>query len=155
MALEALESELSPDVPFEKAPLRPTLTHPPLQRISHIFNAYQLWGAQSEQVQQQVIQLLDQYPAPLMELAIAEVLVQQWLTALFPRGTQFIDRVHQWLDACATVGISLTVLPPQFQAITGLEPHGVYSQLPKFLVWDGDRLHFPRRSDTAPCASHD
>lgn len=151
----ALEPALNQGTPRQELPLKTALTHQPLQRISHIFNAYQLWGSQSERVQQQVTQLLAQYPAPLMELAIAEVLVQQWLTALFPRGTQFIDRVHQWLDTCATVGVSLTVLPPQFQAITGLEPHGVYSQLPKFLIWDGDRLHFPRRSDTAPCASHD
>ena len=140
-------------------PLKTAVSHPPLQRINHIFTAYQLWGSQADRVRQQIIQLLAQYPAPLMELAIVEVLVQQWLTALFPRGLQFIDRVQQWLDACATVGISLTVLPPQFQAITGLDPHGVYSQLPEFLVWDGDRLHFPHHSnsnsDSAPSAFHD
>ena len=112
----------------------------PWQRISHIFSHYQLWGQANQRSQTLVMGLLRNYPPPLVELAVVEVLAKQWLTPNFPRGIPFIRQVDQWLVDSSTVGFELTILPPQFQHITGLDAEGVYPLLPHFLVWTGERL---------------
>lgn len=121
---------------------KPLLITDEWQRIDHILSSYCLWGQHPHHPYQLMTDLLDNYPAPLVELAVVEVLVDQWLAASLPRGLPFLDQVIQWLGCCSTDGFELKVLPPQFQQITGLDPNQLYPQLPRFLVWTGDRLFY-------------
>jgi hypothetical protein len=95
------------------------------QRLQHIVASYTLAGNAGEQFDQELLALLDSYPGELVELALAEVLVENWLRYPLPRGMVFLhlvqNRLADW-QADATVSTFLT--PSQFEQVAGLTPRG-------------------------------
>ncbi len=96
------------------------------QRVKHIVMSYGLEGDDSDSCQIYLTQLLNQYPAPLVELALVETLVDYWLNTPMIRGTQFFAHAHRRLRIWEVDAISSTITPAQFQQITGLDPTPVF-----------------------------
>ncbi|NJN49381.1 MAG: hypothetical protein HC805_05890 [Alkalinema sp. RL_2_19] len=56
------------------------------QRVKHIIESFQLAGPARRQFDDRLEQLFADYPSAWLELAIAEVLVLNWLIVPMPRG---------------------------------------------------------------------
>jgi hypothetical protein len=97
------------------------------QRVKHIVNSYQLDGNEAEQFAIYLERLLEIYAPPLIELALAETLMANWLALPMPKGISFLQqvhaRLHHWQAAQTIVN---TLRPDQFQQITGLDPMPVF-----------------------------
>ncbi|MEO1211658.1 MAG: hypothetical protein AAFX78_19340 [Cyanobacteria bacterium J06638_20] len=102
------------------------------QRIFHIVSSYQLDGADCTMFQAHLADLLEQYPTPLIELSLAETLVDHWLKVPPIRGLQFLQQAHNTLKQWEDQPICSTLTPGQFQQITGLDPSPIFgpSELP-------------------------
>lgn len=96
------------------------------QRVKHIISSYHLSGSETELFDVHLNDLLNHYPAPLIELAVVECLVDQWLTVPMPRGLVFLNRVRDRLAAWEKEAIISTITPEQFQQITGLDPSPIF-----------------------------
>jgi hypothetical protein len=107
-----------------------------LQRIEHIISSYQLRGNESEAFRLYLDDLLTTFPAPLIELAMVETLVINWLKVPMAKGREFLSQVHEQLQAWedyaiaadddAPSTIASTITPEQFQQITGLSPAPIF-----------------------------
>lgn len=95
------------------------------QRVKHIVNSYQLNGTDA-QFHENLALLLEQYPSPLIELALVEILVNYWWQVPMPRGSLFLTRVHEQLAAWQSQPIISTISPEQYQQITGLDPTPIF-----------------------------
>ncbi len=97
------------------------------QRVQHIVSSYQLDGNEAEEFAIYLAKLLNIYAPPLIELALAETLVANWLLLPMPKGLAFLHQVHarlrHWQDTQTIVN---TLMPDQFQQITGLDPAPVF-----------------------------
>ncbi|MBE7382021.1 MAG: hypothetical protein F6J95_011485 [Leptolyngbya sp. SIO1E4] len=95
------------------------------QRLHHIVESYSLAGEELETFAPKLDLLVKDYPGFLIELALVEVLVQNWLRYPMPRGLLFLeqvrDRLQAWQEAAM---VSSGVTPEQFEQITGLTPQG-------------------------------
>ena len=91
------------------------------QRVKHIISSYHLQDDDEKSFWLAIEQLLRQYPAPLIELAIVETLVVSWLTIPLVRGLTFLKQVQQQLYQWESDPITSRVTPEQFQQITGLD----------------------------------
>lgn len=74
-------------------------------------------------------ELLQHYPAAALELALVEILTETWAMVPLPRGTLFLGRVRDRLQAWKATQIEIRVTPSQFQQITGLDPEPVFSAM--------------------------
>jgi hypothetical protein len=96
------------------------------QRVQYIVSSYQLAGNDEHAVQEYLATLLAIYPAPLIELALVETLIDHWLQIPLITGVTFLSQAHQRLRNWEFNPIASTLTPDQFQAITGLDPHPVF-----------------------------
>lgn len=97
------------------------------QRIQHIVSSYRLQGDDGAEFFAQLEDLAHRYPSPLIELALAEVLVESWLNTPLIRGLIFLQRVRHTLQEWEVEGlVSSRITPPQFFYITGLDPAPIF-----------------------------
>jgi hypothetical protein len=105
------------------------------QRVKHIISSYHLAGNDGDPFDAVLAMLLDEYPTPLVELAIAETLVMNWLSVPMPKGCAFLTQVQEHLtlsDHPPECGdrsrphIHSSITPAQFQHITGLDPSPIF-----------------------------
>jgi hypothetical protein len=96
------------------------------QRLKYIISSYQLDGHQSHQVSNFLEELQSRYPLPLIELAVVETLVDQWVSVPLVRGMAFFAKAHAKLKAWETQPIISTITPAQFRHITSLDPTPVF-----------------------------
>lgn len=76
-----------------------------------------------------LIDLMQVFPEPLIELAIVEVLVQQWLQVPLVRGLAFLQKTHQMLNTWQSQQIKSRLTPASYELITGLESAPVFKRL--------------------------
>jgi hypothetical protein len=106
------------------------------QRVKHIVSSYQLDGTETEDFEQYLADLLHTYPAPLIELALVETLVDYWVRLPKVRGCDFLAIAHDYLQDwddltqpfAQNTPIASTIAPEQFRWITGLDPTPVFGQ---------------------------
>lgn len=96
------------------------------QRVKHIISSYDIAADAGEAFQAHLAELLQTYPASLIELALTETLVDGWASIPMVRGTEFLNRAHEKLKQWETQPIVSTVTPEQFQHVTGLDPTPVF-----------------------------
>lgn len=96
------------------------------QRVQYIVSSYQLDGAESHRFDLYLEELLRVYPHPLVELAIVETLIDQWLTIPLIRGIEFLAQTHGKLKLWEEQPIVSTITPAQFQQIAGLDPTPIF-----------------------------
>jgi hypothetical protein len=98
------------------------------QRVQHIVSSYQLDGAEPA-FNLALGRLLEDYATPVLELALAETLVANWLLLPLPRGMAFMQQVRDRLDQWEQVGIDCHLSPDAFYQVTGLDPLVVFRAL--------------------------
>lgn len=93
------------------------------QRLRHIVESYALAGEERDLFAAKLSLLEEGYPWFLIELALVEVLVQNWLKYPLPRGLAFLQQVEarlkEWRSAS---NVSSLLTPVQFEQVTGLTP---------------------------------
>ena len=94
------------------------------QRIQHIISSYQL-SDQENGFNRYLDELMQDYPQPLVELALVETLIDQWLAPL-RRGSEFLAQTHSKLQTWENCPIVSTITPAQFQQIVGLDPTPIF-----------------------------
>jgi hypothetical protein len=99
------------------------------QRVKHIIASFQLQGQDGSRFDDRLDQLLATYPSTWLELAIAEVLVLNWLVVPLPRGLAVLRQVHNLLAQWQAHGMTNLLTEPEFQRITGLDPLPVFYSL--------------------------
>ncbi|MEL6384351.1 MAG: hypothetical protein AAFQ89_18215 [Cyanobacteria bacterium J06626_18] len=93
------------------------------QRLHHILDSYSLVGEAGETFAMKLVSLTKGYPWFIVELALTEVLVQNWLRYPLPRGVLFLEQVEERLQVWQkTSRVSSCLTPDQFELITGLSP---------------------------------
>jgi hypothetical protein len=96
------------------------------QRIKHIVSSYQLAGDEVNPFESYLEDLLNHYPYPLIELALIETLIDNWLSVPLTRGIAFLSQAHDKLKNWDTQPIVSTITPEQFQQISGLDPTPIF-----------------------------
>lgn len=96
------------------------------QRVKHIISSYQLGGDEGSQFDTYLEELLQIYPNPLVELALVETLIDQWLTVPLTKGIEFLSQTHSKLKAWENQPIVSTITPEQFHQIAGLDPSPIF-----------------------------
>jgi hypothetical protein len=96
------------------------------QRVKHIVSSYQLGGDEVTRFDGYLEDLLQNYPRPLIELALVETLVDAWLVIPMVRGMAFLSQAHDKLRVWESQPIVSTVTPEQFQQIAGLDPAPIF-----------------------------
>ncbi|WNZ22689.1 hypothetical protein HJG54_07360 [Leptolyngbya sp. NK1-12] len=96
------------------------------QRVKHIVNSYQLGGNEDHRFDLYLEELLQIYPHALIELALVETLIDQWLMVPLTRGMEFLIRTHSRLKDWENQPIVSTITPEQFQQIAGLDPAPIF-----------------------------
>ena len=95
------------------------------QRLQHIINSYSLAGEDVEPFLTKLNLLREDHPWFLIELALVEILVQNWLRYPLPRGLPFLEQVAARLQEWqATPKVPEFLTPNQFEQVTGLAPVG-------------------------------
>lgn len=96
------------------------------QRVKYVVSSYQLAGEAGSAFDADLEELLDRYPAPLIELAIVQTLANNWVTVPLPRGGEFLTLVHRQLKSWEHYSITTSLTPELFSQITGLDPGPVF-----------------------------
>ncbi|HEY9699827.1 MAG TPA: hypothetical protein V6D10_21390 [Trichocoleus sp.] len=96
------------------------------QRVKHIVSSYQLGGSETGSFDAYLEELLNCYPRPLIELALIETLIDQWLSVPLMRGIAFLTQTHHKLRDWESKPIVSTITPEQFQQIAGLDPTPIF-----------------------------
>lgn len=96
------------------------------QRVKHIVSSYQLGGSETNPFDAYLEELLEIYSCPLIELALIETLIDNWLSIPLVRGIEFLTQAHNKLKAWETQPIISTITPDQFQQISGLDPTPIF-----------------------------
>jgi hypothetical protein len=96
------------------------------QRVKHIVSSYQLDGKDTDQFDRYLDDLLENYPVPLIELALIETLVDHWAAPPLVRGLDFLSQAHDKLKSWESQPIISTITPAQFRQITGLDPSPIF-----------------------------
>ncbi|UBF29375.1 hypothetical protein K9N68_16980 [Kovacikia minuta CCNUW1] len=109
------------------------------QRVKHIVSSYQLDSEDAEAFNGYLEELLNAYSFPLIELAIVETLVDNWITIPMPKGHRFLVQVHDLMkswesrmiepNGFSERGMVSTIAPEQFRQITGLDPTPIFGPL--------------------------
>ncbi len=102
------------------------------QRVKHIVSSYGLADGDPFRFGALLDELLQIYPAPLIELALIETLVDRWSQIPMVKGFDFLQQAHTCLKTWESQPIVSTIAPEQFQQITGLDPSPIFgpSELP-------------------------
>ena len=99
------------------------------QRVQHIIDSYLLKGNEPEAFDTYLHHLLGQYPDGLVELALVETIVRNWLTIPMQKGIPFLtiahDQIKQWQQGVQNISLTHS----QFQQITGLDPETAFTPL--------------------------
>jgi hypothetical protein len=96
------------------------------QRVKHIVSSYHLDEPEPEVFGLRLEALLDQHPAPLIELALVETLADSWVHVPPIKGLVFLEHTQSILNQWQEQPIFSTLTPEQFQQITGLDPAPVF-----------------------------
>ncbi len=106
------------------------------QRVKYIISSYRLNQADSRGFDDYLEMLMVYYPLPLIELALVETLIQNWLQVPMKRGDEFLAQAHAQLQiwegyaliqaGTAPCAIASTITPEQFQQITNLDPSPIF-----------------------------
>jgi hypothetical protein len=106
------------------------------QRVKYIISSYRLNEAASQGFDNYLEKLMAHYPLPLIELALVETLIQNWLQVPMKRGYEFLAQAHEQLQIweryaliqAGTVpcAIASIITPEQFQQITNLDPSPIF-----------------------------
>ncbi len=99
------------------------------QRVKYIVSSYQLDGDVPQEFEKRLSALASDYPLPWLELALAEVLVLNWLIVPMPRGIAFLQEVKGRLQLWRRSGVKNLLTPAEFQRITNLDPTPVFRPL--------------------------
>lgn len=88
----------------------------------------------ASQFESYVNELLAQYPSGLIELALVETLIKNWLTIPMQKGVAFLSSAHerlkQWqIEQQNSDSLSVNLTPSQFSQITGLDSKAAFSAL--------------------------
>lgn len=106
------------------------------QRVKYIISSYGLDEANCQEFDDYLELLMVNYPWPLIELALVETLIHNWLQVPMQRGYEFLVQVHEQLQIwerqaliqtkTAPCAIASTITPEQFQQITNLDPSPIF-----------------------------
>ncbi|MGF1512519.1 MAG: hypothetical protein ACFB5Z_02310 [Elainellaceae cyanobacterium] len=96
------------------------------QRIKYIVDSYCLAGEEQISFFAYLDGLMQTYPLPLIELSLAETIVENWLSAPFHRGVDFLNQAHARLKYWEVQPITSSITSTQFSTITGLDPSPVF-----------------------------
>lgn len=96
------------------------------QRVKHIISSYQLSGSEAHGFNLYLEELMQRYPQPLLELALVETLIDQWLSVPLLRGVEFLAQTHGKLKTWEACPIVSTITPAQFQQLVGLDPTPIF-----------------------------
>ncbi len=99
------------------------------QRVKHIIESFHLSGQDGSRFDDRLERLLGEYSSTWLELAIAEVLVLNWLIVPLPRGLEVLRQVHNLLVQWQAHGMTNLLTELEFQRITGLDPVPVFYSL--------------------------
>lgn len=112
------------------------------QRLQYIVDNYRLQGEDNmESFEVALAELLDNYPTPIVELAVVETLVTGWLNVPLVRGCAFLHQVHEQLLLWHNYSIVSTLTAIQFQSITGLSPNPILENAQAFAAQP--KAHMP------------
>ncbi len=100
------------------------------QRIKYIVQSYRLEGEEKAGFFAYLDNLMQAYPLPLIELSLAEIIVENWLSVPFNRGIGFLAQVHARLQHWEIQPIVSTLTSAQFSSITGLDPSPIFGAEP-------------------------
>lgn len=105
------------------------------QRVKYIISSYRLDEANSQEFEDYLEMLMAHYPWPLIELALVETLIHNWVQVPMKRGYEFLTQVHEQLQIWeryvliqteTAPSIASTITPEQFQQITNLDPSPIF-----------------------------
>ncbi len=106
------------------------------QRVKYIISSYRLDEANSQEFENYLEVLMTNYPWPLIELALVETLIHNWLQVPMKRGYEFLAQAHEQLQTweryaliqteAVPCAIASTITPEQFQQITNLDPSPIF-----------------------------
>lgn len=105
------------------------------QRVQHIVDSYLLAGTENpDGFNNYLDDLLVQYPHGLIELALIETLIENWLRVPMQKGVPFLTSAHkrlkQWQSAStAERSLHSQLTPSQFSQITGLDAQVAFAAL--------------------------
>lgn len=99
------------------------------QRVKYIIDSFHLVGDAGCEFYTRLDQLLASYPTTWLELAIAEILVLNWLVFPMPRGIEVLHQVHNLLAQWQSHGLTNLLTEQEFYRITGLDPTPVFHSL--------------------------
>ena len=98
------------------------------QRVKYIVSSYHLAEVEADDraFYDYLESLMRQFPLPLVELALVEILVKLWVQVPLVRGVDFLDQAHELLQRWHHHPIVSTITPDQFYQITGLDPFPIF-----------------------------
>ncbi|MCU0551067.1 MAG: hypothetical protein MUC48_17100 [Leptolyngbya sp. Prado105] len=100
------------------------------QRVKHIVSSYQLDSENIDLCQTCLSELFELYPTALIELALVEMLVQNWAQVPMPRGIEFFHQVQTLLTNWQSNEIAISFSSTEFQLITGLDATPIFGVPP-------------------------
>lgn len=103
------------------------------QRVRHVIDSYMLRGTvdETDAFDAYIDTLLSQYPQGLVELALVETLVKNWLTIPMEKGVAFLTAAHDCIQQWQSTAQPVMITPSQFSQITGLDAHATFYTLVK------------------------
>ncbi|MEM8807368.1 MAG: hypothetical protein AAGF01_15205 [Cyanobacteria bacterium P01_G01_bin.38] len=114
------------------------------QRVKHIVDSYRLEGDDTPTFNTYLASLLDESPAPLVELALVEAIVNGWSIIPLPRGLALLTQVHERLKRWQQQPIKSSITPAVFEQVTGLDSAVVFD--PQILT----QLRSPQGASESP-----
>ncbi len=99
------------------------------QRVKYIVSSFRLAGDETARFDDRLEALIENYPLAWLELALAEVVVLNWLIVPMPRGLAIIRQVQSLLRQWERHGVTHLLNPQEFQRVTGLDPNPVFQAL--------------------------
>jgi hypothetical protein len=99
------------------------------QRIQTIVTSYNLAECDDGSFEAYLTALMGQVPVKLLELAIVETLVRQWLKVPFERGVRFLEQTQNLLSTWQMGQFECHLTPFYFEMLTGLDANPVFDGL--------------------------
>ena len=103
------------------------------QRIHTIVTSFDLTGYDPESFDLFLNSLKGQVPLLLLELALVETLVKEWLRIPFERGVTFLEATQDLLQLWQKGRFECRLTPLHFELITGLDPTPTFTGLDQVL----------------------
>jgi hypothetical protein len=103
------------------------------QRIQLIVTSYNLAGYDAQAFETYLNALMGQVPLLLLELALVETLMRQWLRVPVERGVQFLAQTQSLLGHWQSGKFDGCLTPLHFEMITGLDPAPTFGGLDQVL----------------------